>query len=331
MRWIRSAAGDLRYVGWGPAPRKLAPHLNYLTGSRGILEQMALRSGLTASGKQRAVPHDAEAALAEVMATVEPRQRGLLLYTGYYKDSWFVGPVATGTGIDFLKVFRDPHQASEEIRHATLAARLPGAGARYLCLPATPLTDRAVSYPIVRRRGRASTDTAIGIAMAISRGDAPVSVDEGDWAARADAVEARVLAVGQSPMRPGQLASQAASGGALTLSHGDLTPWNIIPTGRGPVLIDYERLGWRPRHFDLIYAVTHVPAVAGREASIPALLDRLKQVGVVNDERRATAVSALAVGLVEHGEALLRHPNNTRRVEQLVRLKSNLLRKLTDD
>lgn len=71
------------------------------------------------------------------------------------------------------------------------------------------------------------------------------------------------------------LAAAGPAGGAIT--HGDLTPWNLVRTGRGPVLLDWESARWadEPLH-DLAHFVVQGGALLeryGPERAVSLLCD----------------------------------------------------------
>src|SRR5689334_7803907 len=91
-RWLRGASRRPRYVGIGHRPTALYPMLSYLTGRREALERLVMR--LPARLLARPEPWSgAGACVYRALADLPEPRSALLLYTGYYKATTFVGPV----------------------------------------------------------------------------------------------------------------------------------------------------------------------------------------------------------------------------------------------
>jgi hypothetical protein len=328
VKWVRSAAGDLRYVAWGAAWRPLAHHLQYLTGWRGRMERVALSSGLTQSGADRPVPTEAMQAAYSVRETLgsEGASSGLLLYTGYYKDSWFVGPIASDSQFTFVKIFRTPKQAEAEVDRAMGAERLAAGDSPFECIPARHLQPTSVMYPLVTRsrRSRQADAEKIGQWLASHRLEPAGESDLlSERSARAEASLYEL--VGASASRPGLLTPAVASVPYLVPTHGDVTPWNIVPTVGSLTLIDYDNVAPRPRCYDLIYALTHGPLIEGATVSPTRVKQRLAAAGVIDAHQAVVVAAALATSVLEHLESLQSHPENAARAIVLLRKKYRLL------
>lgn len=325
MTWLRSVTGDLRYVAWGRY-RELVPSLDYLPGARGRIEQAFLRTPFPHTSRERDVPEAALAAVEDLTATLGAGSAALLLYTGYYKDTWFVGPIRSARGQRaFVKLFQSTDDAAAEVARADQASRLVQDGA-FRTLRAVQ-SGQVVSYDIVSRAGSASDRDAVAIGAAIARGrkqDDATPPARARWAARSNAVDA-VLA-GRFDHSSSRVGPALAHDVAWGLAHGDVTPWNIIPTHEGLVLIDYERVALRPAFFDVVYAGSQGPALRGSPTWARENVDReLRSAGVPTSARPPIVAAALAAAIVEATEDLVRHPENADRSHRLISSKLRYL------
>jgi hypothetical protein len=180
------------------------------------------------------------------------------------------------------------------------------------------------------RTAAASDDDALAVGLAIARGrlkdDVPSSV-RATWLARSKAADG-VLMRTFGRTRP-LLAPALAVDAQWALTHGDVTPWNLIPTAEGLVLIDYERLAYRPAFFDVVYAGSQAPALKGaptwaREQVRRALL----LAGVGQQQMPNVLGAALSAAIVEATEDLAMHPENAHRVNRLISSKMRYLEEI---
>lgn len=326
MRWIRSLAGDLRYIGWGPRPQDLIGKLDYLTGRRASLEQWFVRSPFSRTASQRPIPSLELEQLWSVADALES-SRGMLLYTGWYKESLFVGPVQVDNAVRFIKVLRSSLEADRERDRSAVAARLVPDHSVLYCLEAERVGVSSVAYPAVDRSRASTHQDATAIGLAIYRAAPAAATRDPRRLETADAVLAaadRITAADRDTLLTALVGSDTD-----TQSHGDVTPWNVVvdPTGR-LALIDYDSVARRPAGFDLAYALTHPSAVAGHAIDGKGAIDELVRCGLASGEANRIVRASLSHSVVEHLQSAVVHSDNRDRTIDLATRKLVALREL---
>ncbi|WP_346386497.1 hypothetical protein [Nocardioides sp.] len=316
---MRSARGDLRYIAWGDDYRALVPILDYLTGARRLAERVVLRSRLSLSRKQRAVPPEAQSQLDELRHHVGDSSSGFMLYTGYYKTTWFVGPVRPdNSGPRFLKLFKTEEDARAEIDRSRAMNQVPGIGDGFDVVPGELFTSTAVAYHPVTRSRVATEEDALIVGSAIAR-NSSLHSSSTSWHQRAIAADRvsqrRELSQGS------QLSRHLVDETPCSPSHGDVTPWNIVPSETTLTLVDYERVGHRPAFFDLVYAATHAAALADTAPAVTRVHEVLAASGLPRSRADQIVRAALSASIVEAVEDLEEHPENAARVSTFIRRK----------
>lgn len=317
--WARSATGERRYVLFGDSARSLYPSLDYMEGMRGRAERWLMR---LAPHPRRQVHEVTESELTDSLRDAAKAAggltRGLLLATGYYKETVAVGPVVNRAGAKvFLKVYKTSAGAErakvredrflDAVREASVAT-----------VRGTMLGERTIGYPVIDNRGKASESESLKLALEL--GKQLVSGRGGmgtEVPLRAREVIAETISkvAAESFMRLVDSCWTGLNG----LNHGDVTPWNILRTGAGHhVLIDYERSFVGPAFYDLVYSRLRVRSFTGRRIS---LKDLAKKVPSTMGERpeRIVLRSALCVCLATLKDAIENPANADRLVPALQR------------
>jgi hypothetical protein len=323
--WLRGASRRARYVGLGVRPNRLYPLLSYLTGRREALERLTMR--LPAAALRRTAPWpDADRLVAAALEGMPEPHSALLLYTGYYKASVFVGPVIERPGAEavFWKAFRTERDAATELaRAAALRRILPGTAVAPDC---RSVGSAIVEYDcLARSPRRLSEGDLVDCALALGRsgleqGDGIPSEPNGvavsqvvaDFRKLADWPAADLAAVGD------ELERVAAR--PRYLSHGDFTDWNAFRTVDGRLgIVDYDAVGYRPAYFDVVHLLNQ--RAAEKDVLPPVELLRSLLTGASADR---TVVDLSACLLWDAFETMLQfvsHPQNRAALEETVRLK----------
>ena len=314
--WLRGAARRPRYIGLGERPNRLYPYLSDLTGARERAERLVLL--LPVAVLRRPAPWaDADAGIEAALATMEEPRSALFLYTGFYKETLFVGPVRRRPAEDvvFWKAFRDEGAAADELRRvAALRTILPARAVAATC--------RSTGGPIVQSdrlvRGRRTIGDPELVACALEVGRLSLAGAGGCGSRGAPAVPLEREVVEEFARQVAPARSEASRMLAeldrcadlpLVLSHGDFTHWNVFSTtGRRVAVVDYDAVGHRPAFFDVVHLLTQAAAEkdsAPRVDVLRSLFDR---------ERRGGADVDLAACLFwdayETMRQFVEHPRN---------------------
>lgn len=320
MRY-KSVSGDLRYFGWGSKPHKLYRNLDYLRGLRGVLERTFMK--LPSRGYPMNEQNDEDAAVLNYVETAKA-QRGFLLNTSYYKNTWAVGPTVRRDTPNFLKMFKSEQDADEEERRSLIAAELCRK-ARIACPEIISRTPSAVEYRLIEHVGRASMKDTLRVATQIALAAVADTRDGHVTLEDARTVE-RLL--------KSNFASHAAGWRylldetcAYSLAHGDITPWNLVKASNGELqLIDFETIAYRPVGYDLIHPTAQHYALQGQAIPIKEIRSRIGQAfRVSHDEATSVLRNALRVELVETALSFERYPANRKRLRQMVLIKLDAL------
>lgn len=324
--WLRSATGEPRYLGWGRRPQQLYTSLDYMIGLRGVAERQLMRLMPTPFLRAtRPLAAQARLALAETQSLPQSSVRGLLLWTGYYKNTWFVGPVEDSNGIRvFAKVFKCAEDSSSELRRSRIVGDLAASAGTFNAIPAARLGCTVVGYDVVHRARLATRGETLEVAAAFGRtsADSALVPAGDDWASRCRSAALILEATIGWPADEAIRLLTRCSPTHLAIAHGDMTPWNLLETFEGPPhLIDYECVGWRPPFYDLVYADSHPLALAGAVSELEATKARLRQLGYASLDIRTMVASALATSILEAADALAEHPDNRSRLSVLAACK----------
>ncbi len=273
LRWLSDAKLRRTYLAFGDAV-PLSRDLTFLSGARAAAERIALallpRLGLSPPVTDPALL----AGWAGAAAALNPRA-ALLLHTGWYKATLFVGPVTTSDGETlFIKLFAEQTAAAAEARRAEAARALvePFFRAASVRLINGPL----VAYELIRH-GRVVPEAGKVERSIADMGRAALERSTESRPARAivdlESLAGRLSELGLPPP-PRTLDGDEAE--PLAAAHGDCTPWNIFADEAGRAcLIDYERQGAATPFADLFHYRVQPQAVRGRIEPAAAVLDGL--------------------------------------------------------
>jgi hypothetical protein len=326
-RWIRSATWTRRYIGFGDRPGRLYRDLDYLTGVRSRLERIFLGcapSGVIDAGA--VTEDDALRALAALGGGVNGGASALLLWTGYYKDTWMVGPLVGPSGRHFVKVFKTARMAEAEVDRIALLTTVVPQGVSLTGVEAR--SGVVVTYGLVKRLRR-PLDLPALLATALRLGDRAAETAAGppgtvDLYLRHAAALAELGGEGIGDLV--RSLQDDASNVPRAVAHGDLTPWNVLRTSDGPVLVDYERVGLYPIYYDVVHCLVQVAVEDGRTPDVRRVERLLREHGVAQGPAivRAGLLSNIAITLDEHDA----NPGNRVRTARSLSLKLQALRAL---
>ena len=314
--WLRSANGHPRYVAIGGRAGRLYSDLDYLMGARGRLERQALRLAEPLLRSSADLPLEALEAVDAVSRSVDGLHQALLLWTGYYKQTWLVGSVVdTGGRRSFCKVFKVASETAEELhRRDELAKVLPAS----MKLPrGRSGTEGVVLYELVQRPSRRRRPSLQELAdLSLQLGATALRSPENSdhlsapsaGSATAEALCARYgCATGEALM-----GSRSFHPSVLVVAHGDFTPWNMICAVGGELYaVDFEAVGLWPPYYDFVHLWSQVATLAGKELDVAALVRRLGQSGV--DGPANVVRRALAFDVIETAQAFLAYQENRHR------------------
>lgn len=326
VSWLRGLTPEPRYVGIGRSPGRLYPLLAYLTGLRGVAEAAVLR--LPADRLERGSPPTAVTeSLERALDGLAPPHEALLLYTGYYKATSFVGPVirTAGGAPVFWKAFPDRAAAQAELeRAALLRCILPGGTRTASC---HLVTDRLVEYDVLpRSRVPATTRALVGCARGIAHRarsharavDVPVV---GRHPAGRSTVHELAGSMTSAEQRRLDAALDGLGGTTFGISHGDFTRWNVFRMPDGSLgVVDYDAVAARPVLFDVVHLLTQSAVEKGRAPSL-RVLRRATAGLLLGDDTAAAVADALLWDACETAQQYEENPDNRHRTRRTAGLK----------
>jgi len=302
LRWLRGAKLRPTYLTFGDAA-PLARNLVFLSGLRGLAERIAI-AVLSRVGPSRSVePGALSDAWSEVKAALDA-SAALLLHTGWYKETLFVGPVRTRDGATlFVKLFAETSAAAAEAERAQAARTVVEPFFRAAAVQR--VSGRLVAYDLIEH-GRATLDPAQTVAavaaMAAAALDRATELRPARDAVDLDLLGPRLAAFGL-PAVPGFLAEDVAI--SLAPCHGDCTPWNIFADQAGRAcLIDYERAGVDAPFADLFHHRIQPQVVRGRHEAVAPMLDELSRLTGRNRDDMARWLGLYLAGQLQLDLAL---------------------------
>ena len=326
VSWLRGASPEPRYIGIGDQPGRLYPWLGYLQGVRGLAERAVLRLPprlLDAAPP----PADVAQIVDESLAGRPDPHSALLLYTAYYKETAFVGPVRM-TPTDrpvFWKSFSGPEPAAAEIRRSSaLREVLPDGAVTAGC---RVVGSRLVEYDgLQRARRRATTAELVRCARMLgrlARDASAVGENIGAQTPKVDVLTQYADSATDLPVplhRRARDDLEALSREDLFLSHGDFTGRNVFRTTAGTLaVVDYDAVGLRPAHFDVVHLVTQ----AAVDKGIVPSMSRLRRVtlGLVEGDGRRDLAACLLWDAYETMQQYVDNPANRQRTGPAVALR----------
>ena len=304
LRWVRGATLKPTYLACGNW-YTLSHSLVFHTGLRAGAEQAA-RFANRFIPKTPVVERELTAAFDEANTVLGIRS-AFLLHTGWYKDTYFVGPVEKADGARvFVKSFANREAKALEALGTDIVARLAKGHFR----TADILADEGdvLAFELLERGKTCSPDFEQNVLAMCS--------DALEQASPAMHLHDRLTLVAahfadrDRPMPPLGPIPQV-------MGHGDCTPWNMFRDRFGsPCLVDTERAGVCSPYSDWFHFCTQPLAMKGERPAIERLLcDPI--VERVGDE---TARQFLLAYLLRELETDLQQWNGGRRHHQLAML-----------
>ncbi|MFD2092788.1 phosphotransferase [Blastococcus deserti] len=221
-------------------------------------------------------------------ASAEPL-RALLLYTGYYKNTLFVGPVILRHGHEpvFWKAFRGTKELELELRRVEGVRVLIGGSLRMA--NGHHVGAEVIQYqhlPRSKRRLSEATLAQVAIEMGWRAQSAAVTRETFgvDPAVVLDAARVREFADVTGILDPTVVDDLLTDlprclAAELYLSHGDFTGRNVFSLyGGGVGVVDYDAVGMRPAFFDVVHLVCQSSVDAGRQPPVAELQGLLASV-----------------------------------------------------
>ncbi len=323
--WMRGASSRPRYIAIGHRPNDLYPLLSYLTGLRETAERLVMR--LPARLLYGTAPWDgAEAAIESVLADQSQPPSALFLYTGYYKETIFVGPVVLagdGGRIVFWKAFGSQEDIDDELERASNLARIIPAGVT--SASCVQRGARLVEYEQLVRAGWRGLTRGEHVACVTAIANSSVrgvSTDRPAVPLEAAVVRSFVDLARYSDVPIEALSDELerCSGLPLYLSHGDLTRWNLFRTPDGRVaVVDYDEVGFRPAYFDVVHGLAQEAAQRGKVPPVALMRSAVAQ--APQGAPRLDLAASLFWDAYETMRQHLAHPDNRAATEAVVRLK----------
>lgn len=248
--WIRNAKGVLTYLAYGSDFNNLRRHLSFMQGVRGKIENTALfllahyPTPLTNNERDSKIL----AAWKELEKNVGPISDAWLLYTAYYKDSTFVGPVLTKVGqLLFVKQYSSNALA---VSAAIQTAQVRALAGDDFCIADVVLQEgRTVGFQLLEAATeQVSFSKLENAALKFGTRLMQQSVNQSSFSlssSDAEAIGKKLCWLGAwDQPHLVSLLNNTLGNIPLLPCHGDYTTWNAFEGCDGRLcLVDYEAVG----------------------------------------------------------------------------------------
>jgi hypothetical protein len=315
---VRSASGSARYIAWGRNYRSLAGILDYLPGLRGRVEYHFLKHAPRALHEvTELVPDHMKSSLTTLGPLAANYRAGLLLATSYYKKTVAVGPVLDTAG---TRLFIRRHANSSDCESEVAACNsLHITESDFRTLAPIKVDDLTVGYDVVRRSRPTRARDAVASAAALHEsllGSRIIGriVDQFTTTQVERLLKEADMQLGESLSR--DMLVQLGQDRELFLTHGDVTRWNVlIDEDHRYVLIDYESVGYRPKYYDVVHALTQEAALRGSRVDL-ADVQRRASNATGNSVAHDDISLVLLRSLLETCTSLVAYPSNASRLNK---------------
>lgn len=257
LRWLPGARRIRMYLSVGNA-LPLKRHLQFMGGLRGRIEDLVVSVLCKAGFGFNVGNNDVLQAYQELRGAVEVDAL-MLLYTGWYKNTVFVGPVQAKDGrLYFAKSFKMLSDAHEEFAKAQSVRAL--ADGYFKTAEVLTVCNHTILYELVEHSRAMPDDQAVEdacLAMCAASLRGATSTQRMNELIDFDVLldfctklpeQTEGLMHALEYIRKIDISLNVCS------AHGDFTPWNIFSAQDGSIcLIDYERFFCATPYFDYFH------------------------------------------------------------------------------
>lgn len=267
VKWIYGFNSDRAYLGYGNF-RELYHHLAFLKGVKGLIEYLFILFEIHSRNlsENDTKVNNIWKYLSHTFGNIES---ALLLYTDYYKETSFVGPICIVGGQKyFVKIFKTEDDAKAEKKRADM---LRDIASKLFCIPDVLVhADNIVAYQVLEKKYR-SVKSSVLKNLALDLGKSALLLNR-EETVFLDLINIQYIlslskVFGFSKLVRDAIDVVTNNDEALktsTWGHGDFTPWNAFYNRDNAVcLVDYERVCVGPPFMDIFHLITQKNALSG--------------------------------------------------------------------